>query len=464
MGVVTRLTFFGATGTVTGSRFLLRHGSSSTLIDCGLFQGPLRIRERNWEPFPTDVSRIDRIILTHAHIDHTGFLPRLVNEGYRGPVWATSATCDLLKLLLPDAGHLQEEEARWHNRHRTARHDPALPLFTEEDAYRSLRLLQPVPYDDIRDLGEGFGVRFLRSGHILGSALVEFRLPHAGPHATVLFTGDLGRPGRPILKDPAPVRHAGALILESTYGGRTHGEDDPEEELARIIKRTARLGGVVLIPAFAIGRTQLVLYMISELQRTGKIPHLPIFVDSPMAINAVPMFCQHTEEHDLTMRALTSTASPITPHNLRMTPSVEESKDLNNLTMPAIIISASGMAVGGRIVHHLRNRLDDSRNAIVFVGHQAQGTRGRYIQEGAREVTIYGRKVAVRADIFTITGLSAHADENEILEWLEHFETAPRNTYLVHGEPEASIALAEAIRRRYGWKVAIPEFGDEVVI
>ncbi len=463
--MLTRITFLGATGTVTGSRFLVHHGKGTTLVDCGLFQGPRKIRDRNWEPFPVDPSRIDRVILTHAHIDHTGFLPRLVKDGYRGPVWATPATCDLLKLLLPDGGHLQEEEARWHNRHRTTKHDPALPLFTEDDARQSLELLQPIPYDDVRDLGEGVGVRFLRAGHILGSAMVEFRLPRDGPQSTILFTGDLGRPGRPILKDPAPVKHAGTLIMESTYGGRRHEQVDPEKTLEEIINRTAKLGGVVLIPAFAIGRTQLVLYIINELQRADRIPTLPIFVDSPRASSAVPMHCDHIEEHDLDMRALTADEGcPITPPNLRMTRSVEESKDLNNLTMPAIIISASGMATGGRVVHHLRNRLDDSRNAVVFVGYQAQGTRGRMIQDGAREVSIYGRKIKVRAGIFTVTGLSAHADEDEMMAWLENFDYAPSQTYLVHGEPQTSQALAEAIRSRLGWEVSIPEFGDTVEV
>ena len=461
--VLRRITFLGATGTVTGSRFLVNHGSGTTLVDCGLFQGPRSMRDRNWEPFPVDPAGIDRVVLTHAHIDHTGFLPRLVKDGYRGPVWATPATCDLLKLLLPDGGHLQEEEARWHNRHRTTHHQPALPLFTEEDARQSLKLLKPKPYDDVLDLGEGIGVRFLRAGHILGSAMIEFRLPLDGPQSTILFTGDLGRQGRPILKDPALVKHAGTLILESTYGGRHHEQVDPAQTLKEIINRTARLGGVVLIPAFAIGRTQLVLYLINELQRADLIPRLPIFVDSPMASSAVPMHRDHIEEHDLDMRALTAEEGcPITPPNLRMTRSVEESKDLNNLTMPAIIISASGMATGGRVVHHLRNRLDDSRNAVVFVGYQAQGTRGRMIQDGAREVSIYGHKVTVRAAIHTVTGLSAHADEEETLAWLENFDYAPRRTYLVHGEPEASQALAEAIRARLGWEVSIPEYGDAV--
>ncbi len=459
------LTFLGAAGTVTGSRFLVRHGSSRTLVDCGLFQGPRALRQRNWEPFPVPVKALDRIVLTHAHIDHTGFLPRLYREGYRGPVWATPATCDLLRLLWPDAGHLQEEEARWHNKHRTSAHDPALPLFTEEDARRCLELLVRVPYDAVQGLGEGVGLRFLRAGHILGSALVEFRLPGTGPQATLLFSGDLGRRGQPILRDPAPVTHAGTLVLESTYGNRTHGDEDPRQTLERIINRTAKLGGIVLIPAFAVGRTQLLLYLINELQRAGRIPRLPIFIDSPMAINAVPLYCDHTEEHDLAMRALQSQEDcPIVPPNLRMMRSREESKSLNDLVLPAIIISASGMATGGRIVHHLRHRLGDTRNAVVFVGHQAQGTRGRILQEGAREVEIYGRQVPVRASIFTLSGLSAHADRDEILAWLERFQYAPRRTWLVHGEPEASAALAGTIRERLGWQVEVAREGDEVPV
>lgn len=460
------LKFLGAAGTVTGSRMLVTHGADQTLVDCGLFQGPQEIRDRNWEPFPADVGRIRRIVLTHAHIDHSGFLPRLVKEGFRRSVWATPATVDLLQLMLPDAGHLQEEEANWHNKHRTARHDPALPLFTEEDGRRALDLLRPLPYDQVLELGDGSSLRLVRAGHILGSSFVEFRLPGNGaPEQTLLFTGDLGRPGQPILKDPTPMSSADVLVMESTYGDRTHPPDDSKALLEEIVNRTAKMGGVVLIPAFAIGRTQLLLYLLRELQEEKRIPTLPVFLDSPMAINAVPFYCRHTEDHDLDMLALTrEEGCPILLPNLRTARTREESKALNNLQVPAIILSASGMATGGRVVHHLRNRLPDPRSAVVFVGYQAQGTRGRLLQEGARAVPIYGEEVRVRARIHTLPGLSAHADVKEMLDWLEGFEKPPRITYLVHGEPESSAALAATLRRRLGWRVDVASHLQEVEI
>jgi metallo-beta-lactamase family protein len=462
--VFATLRFLGAAGTVTGSRFLLRHGSARTLVDCGLFQGPRSLRQRNWQPFPVNVQDLDRIVLTHAHIDHTGFLPRLVRQGFRRPVLASHATCDLLQLLLPDAGRLQEEEARWRDRKGLSRHKPALPLFSEDDARAALDLLRPVPYDQIIDLGEEVGLRLLRAGHILGSALVEFRWPEPGPQSTLLFSGDLGRPGQPILKDPAPVRAAGVLVLESTWGDRTHPRDDPLQDLERIIRRALDRRGVVLIPSFAIGRTHRLLYLLHELQEAGRIPPLPVFIDSPMAISAVPLYCRHVEEHDLTMRALTAEECPLLLPNLRMMRTVEQSKSLNDLNGSAIIISASGMATGGRIVHHLRRRLADSRNTVIFVGYQAQGTRGRYLQEGARTIRIYGDEIPVRARIETLTGLSAHADAEEILGWLEKFDYAPSMTYLVHGEPESCHALAGLIRQRLRWETTVAEESLEVRI
>jgi metallo-beta-lactamase family protein len=462
--VAASLRFLGAAGTVTGSRFLVDHGPGRTLVDCGLFQGPRSLRERNWEPFPEDVATLDRIVLTHAHIDHSGFLPRLVRQGYDGPVWASAATCDLLALTLPDAGHLQEEEARWRNRKGRTRHRPALPLFTEDDARQALDLLRPVPYDQVLDLDGTVGLRLLRAGHILGSALVEFRWPEPGPQSTLLFSGDLGRLGQPILKDPAPVRSAGILVLESTYGDRTHPDVMPAEELQRLIHRTVDRKGILLIPSFAIGRTHLLLYMLYDLQMAGSIPILPLYIDSPMAISAVPLYCRHTEEHDLTMRALTAEECPLRPRNLRMMRTVEQSKSLNDLEGPAIIISASGMATGGRIVHHLRRRLDDPRNMVLFVGYQAQGTRGRYLQDGAEKIRIYGDEIAVRAQVETLSGLSAHADAEETLAWLGHFDYAPRMTYLVHGEPDSSRALAALIGERLGWNVAVAEEDREVPV
>jgi len=456
-----KLTFLGATETVTGSKFLLEAAGKRILIDCGLFQGLKDLRLRNWDAPPVDPRSVDAIVLTHAHIDHTGYLPRFVNQGFSGPIYATPATLDLLRILLPDSAHLQEEEARFRNKHRRTKHPVALPLYTTEDADAALRLLLPVNYHSPFRLANGFEFDLLPAGHILGSAFVRFR----AESKTVLFTGDIGRFDTPIIKDPEAVDSADYLILESTYGNRLH-EVDKEHlakvELRDIIVETARRGGTVLIPSFAVGRAQEILYTMRELEETGEIPILPVYVDSPMAVNAFEIYSEHTEEHDLEMNTAKGlTKNPMCTRNIHFARTVAESKAINDHTYPAVIISANGMATGGRIVHHLMNRVADGRNSIVFVGFQAAGTRGRYLVEGAKTIRIYGMDYPVRAEVRSIEGFSAHGDYNEILRWLESFKTPPTKTFLVHGEPRAIVGMKEQIGKKHpGWQIAVPKYRE----
>ena len=456
-----KLTFLGATETVTGSKFLLEAEGKRILIDCGLFQGLKDLRLRNWEAPPVDPRTVDAIVLTHAHIDHTGYLPRFVNQGFRGPVYGTPATLDLLRLLLPDSAHLQEEEARFRNKHRRTKHPVALPLYTIEDADAALRLVKPVNYHSPQRLANGLEFDLLPAGHILGSSFVRFR----GESKTVLFTGDIGRFDTPIIKDPEAVEFADYLLLESTYGNRLH-EIDKEHlgktQLRDVIVETAQRGGTVLIPSFAVGRAQEILYTMRELEDTGEIPVLPVYVDSPMAVNAFEIYHAHEEEHDVEMNtAKALTNNPMCTRNIHFARTVQESKAINDHAFPAVIISANGMATGGRIVHHLMNRVPDARNSVVFVGFQAAGTRGRYLVEGAKTVRIYGMEYPVRADIRSIEGFSAHGDYNEVLRWLGSFKSPPRKTFLVHGEPRAIVAMKEHITAQHPeWHVAVPKYRE----
>jgi metallo-beta-lactamase family protein len=455
-----RLTFLGATETVTGSKFLLEAAGKRILIDCGLFQGLKELRQRNWDTPPIDPRSVDAVVLTHAHIDHTGYLPRFVRQGFRGPVYGTPATIDLLRILLPDSAHLQEEEANFRNRHRRSKHDPALPLYTVEDADAALRLTESVPYRTLQVLAPGFQFDLLPAGHILGSVFVRF---HA-ESKTVLFTGDIGRFETPIIHGPATVESADYLILESTYGNRLHKEKEShgKQALRDVIVATARRGGTVLIPSFAVGRAQEILYYMRELEDEGEIPILPIYVDSPMAVDAFEIFHDHTEEHDLEMQQLKAEGkNPLRTKNVTFVRTVQESKAVNNHSFPAVIISANGMATGGRIVHHLMNRLPDARNSVVFVGFQAAGTRGRYLVEGAKTIRIYGVDYPVRAEVQSIEDFSAHGDYSEILRWLQFFKSAPRKTFLVHGEPRAIVAMKDHIYQTLPqWAVAIPKYTE----
>jgi len=458
-----KLTFLGATQTVTGSKFLMETKDRRILLDCGLFQGSKELRLRNWEAPPVDPKSIDAVVLTHAHIDHTGYLPRFVAQGYKGPVLATSATVDLARILLPDAGHLQEEEANYRNKHHLTKHKPALPLYTVRDARASLELLRPVKYGEAVSLSSSLGFDMMHAGHILGSAFVRFREGSGETQKTVLFTGDIGRYDQPIIFDPASVDAADYLILESTYGNRLHAGNEGtigKDQLRDVVVSTAKRGGTVLIPSFAIGRAQELLYILRELEVENKIPILPVYVDSPMAVDAVDVFRKHVEEHDLEMAQLEKDGrNPLYTQRVHFARSVEESKAINEHRFPSIIISANGMATGGRILHHLIQRLPDERNSVVFVGFQAFGTRGRLISEGARQIRIFGVDYPVRASVHVIDSFSAHGDYSEILRWLAGFKRAPRTTFLVHGEPVAAAAMKDHIAISHkGWGVEIPAY------
>jgi metallo-beta-lactamase family protein len=451
-----KLTFLGATQTVTGSKFLLDSGDHRVLIDCGLFQGMKELRLRNWEDPPVDPRSIDSAVLTHAHIDHTGYLPRFVAQGFKGPVRATPATVDLARILLPDAAHLQEEEARFRNKHQRTKHKIALPLYTLEDADAALKLLRPVKYGETVQLSPSLSFDLVPAGHILGSSFVRF-------HNGILLTGDLGRYNQPIIFDPTRIEAAEYLILESTYGNRLHTDKNGKngkEQLRDVILATAKRGGTVLIPSFAIGRAQEILYTLRQLEVENQIPVLPVYIDSPMAVDAFELFQAHKEEHDFEMKRLERAGTnPLQSQRVTFARTVEESKAINDHRFPSIIISANGMATGGRILHHLINRITDERNSVVFVGFQAAGTRGRLLSEGARHIRIFGVDYPVRAAIHIIDSFSAHADYVEMLQWLKGFKRPPRKTFLVHGEPKAAQAMKEHILAELkGWNVEIPAY------
>ncbi|MBL8917300.1 MAG: MBL fold metallo-hydrolase [Myxococcaceae bacterium] len=452
--------FLGAAGTVTGSKFLLEHEDKQVLIDCGLFQGVKELRLRNWAPTPIDVKKLNAVVLTHAHIDHTGGLPRLVSQGYRGPVYSTPGTRDLCGLLLPDSARIQEEEARYANKEGYSKHKPALPLYTEADAKRALELFETFGYGRARELVPGILVTFVPAGHILGSAICVFDL--VSTKQRVVFSGDLGRYNAPILRDPVAVQSATTLIAESTYGDRTHHETKPMELLAEVVNDTVTRGGVLVIPAFAVGRTQEILFHLDNLERAKRIPELPVFVDSPMACDATPIYLAHSSDHDLDMRKLVNDGkTPLQTRHTRFVVSSNESKQLNHFRGPGIIISASGMATGGRILHHLKHRAPDPKNTIVFVGYQSVGTRGRRMLDGEPTVRIHGQEVPVRAKLTQISGFSAHADWTEMLTWMEGFTTPPKQVLLVHGEESALQALKGRVEAK-GWPTYIPRHLERV--
>jgi metallo-beta-lactamase family protein len=456
------LQFLGAAGGVTGSKYLFSHGDDQVLIDCGLFQGLKELRERNWAPVPLDLARLRAVILTHAHIDHSGYLPRIVAKGYKGPVYATPGTCDLLGVMLPDAAHLQEEEARYARHKGYSRHSPALPLYTIEDAEQSLMLLRPVRVGDSIEVIKGVALDFGRVGHILGAGSARLSFEVNGQRRTLMDSGDLGRYDRPILKDPEPAGSADWLLLESTYGDRLHAKDS-ENELRDLIKETIAQRGCLIIPAFAIGRTQDLIYTIRKMEDEGEIPAIPVHVDSPMGLEATEIYCRHIDEHDFEMQQLRSDDKcPISSHKMVIHRTPEQSKSINQFNGPMVIISASGMATGGRVLHHLKHRLPNADTTVLFAGYQAEGTRGRALQNGAKEIKLLGEVVPVRARIKVFDGFSAHADQGEILRWLGTFKKAPQMTYLVHGEPPAANALAEVIRERLKWKVEVAKHQQKV--
>jgi metallo-beta-lactamase family protein len=467
---MAKLSFFGATGCVTGSKVLLEHDGFRVMVDCGLFQGLKDLRLRNWEPPPVDPASLDLIVLTHAHLDHSGYLPVMARRGFLGPVLATASTCELCGILLPDSGHIQEEDARWANKRGFSKHRPALPLYTEEEAKESLSLFRPLPFDKTLQIHDRVRIRYFPAAHILGASLLQVRLRGKSPKSrekVVLFSGDLGRPAQPIIKNRTPLPACDHLILESTYGNRDHPDDDPGDKLASIIKKTIRRGGTVLIPAFAVGRTQELLYELRKLQIEDRLPtDIPIYVDSPMAIHAIRIYMSHPEAQDLEMHASRLRGEDLLGlRHVHLASRVEDSKAINELRYPAIIISASGMATGGRVLHHLAYKLPDHRNTVVFVGHQAAGTRGRALQDGAKRVRIHGREVPVRAKIETLDGLSAHADRGEIVDWLRDSKRRPpRAIHLVHGEPDAASALAEKITDELQLKTHVAQYLESVEI
>ncbi|WP_395021328.1 MBL fold metallo-hydrolase RNA specificity domain-containing protein [Dongia sp.] len=447
------LTFLGGAGTVTGSKYLLDAGSDRLLVDCGLFQGLKQLRLRNWTPFPVEIGSVGAIVLTHAHLDHSGYLPLIVRDGYSGRIHCSSATEELCGILLPDSGHLQEKDAEFANRHGFSKHAPALPLYTLEDAKRSLERFVSVPFETDQELPGGARLRLRRAGHILGAAIVELNWKGV----KTVFSGDLGRYNDPMMVDPTPVRQADYLLIESTYGGRRHDRRNPQDALAEIIARTVGRGGTVVVPAFAVGRAQSLLFYLEQLKSAGRLGNVPVFLDSPMAINASDLLCRHIGDQRLSSEQCKKACS--IAHYIR---DVEDSKALTVNPMPKVIISASGMATGGRVLHHLKRYAPDPSSTILFAGYQAAGTRGAAMVSGAESVKIHGEYIPVRAPVENLSMLSAHADSDEILKWLGGFERAPRMTFIVHGEPTASDALRKRIEEELKWPCTVPEHGQKV--
>jgi len=450
-----KLQFLGGTGTVTGSRYLLSDDRHRLLVDCGMYQGVKTLRRRNWAPFPVEPNTIDAVVLTHAHIDHTGYLPALVKNGFRGRIYCTRATHELCKVLLPDAGYLQEEDAKYAFRKKFSKHEHPEPLFTQKDAYEALKHFESLHYHEEFEPVKGFHVTFTPAGHILGSSCVHVR--HAGHDRTVVFSGDVGRQNDVIMRPPEPIQKADVLVCESTYGDRLHGETDPEEEPTEIISKTAARGGVVLMPAFAVGRAQMLLYLVHKLIAQGKIPKLPVYLNSPMAIRATEIFSRHHKEH-----RLNQAQCELIDDNTHFVRTVDESIELTTKKFPSVIVSASGMASGGRVLHHLKMLLPNPRNSIVFAGFQAPGTRGDAMVNGAGSVKIHGEHWPVKAEIHNLDSLSAHGDYEEILEWLGQGQLKPEKVYITHGEAVAADVMRKRVRDRFGWDCEVPELFGEV--
>jgi metallo-beta-lactamase family protein len=473
---VAYIQFLGAAGTVTGSKHLINTGDPTgksgfqVLIDCGLFQGPKEWRERNWRDTPIPAKEIDAVILTHAHLDHCGWIPRLVKEGFRGPIYATPPTIDLCGIILPDSGHLQEEDARYYNKTEKSKHHPALPLYTFDEAQKSLQYFKPVSVEETVQLSPEISFRFVRAAHILGSCMAEISLHTNGQPRRLLFTGDIGRvrdhkiaPGKVVHSGPQEGESADLVVMESTYGNRQHPKEDPLPELAALISSTVKRGGSVIVPAFAIERTQKFVFILKHLIESGRIPRLPVFCDSPMAIKAVEIFLKHHEEYsDDTREMIRRYGSPLTWPGFTFASTPQESKLINETTTPCVIISSSGMVTGGRILHHLAQRLPDYRNLVLFIGFQAPGTRGFAIKNKTDEVKIFGDYVKVRAQVAALEQFSDHADPPELLEWLRTFKSQPATTYLVHGEPDAASQLRELMTRELGWNVQIAKYQEKV--
>ena len=463
--LMAKLTFLGAAGTVTGSKYLVEAGGKKLLIDCGIFQGSNELSDRNYKPLSVDPQTIDYVVLTHAHLDHTGWLPCLVKAGYHGPIYANPATIELTSLLLKDSAHLQEEDTLNARKLGYTRHADPHPLYTTEDVDPVLKLMKPVTRAGTFEVSPEFHFVAYDAGHILGSTSLELTISENGRKTVVVFSGDIGRYNQPILNDPVtPSANADVLLCESTYGDRDHEAGDPAELLAAVVNRVAGRGGSIVIPAFAIGRTQTFMYYLRELGDQQKIPHLPVYVDSPMALSATDLYVRHREDHDLEFSRIESgnggKGDPLSVHEFHLTRTADESKAINNVKNPCIIVSASGMVSGGRVLHHLAQRLPDARNAVLLAGFQAQGTRGRALQEGAKSLRLFGQEVVVKAEIVVMGQFSAHAGKSELVQWLSGLTTPPKHTYLVHGEPAAAQSLQRTIQDKFQWQAAVARYLD----
>jgi metallo-beta-lactamase family protein len=464
---MARLTFLGAAGCVTGSKYLVQAAGKKLLVDCGLFQGTDDLKERNWNPLPVDLNTISYAILTHAHLDHSGWLPVLVRDGFRKPIFANPATIELAELLLKDSGHLQEEETQDAIKHKWSKHPHPRALYTSDDVDPVLRLLKPMPRNGGFDISPEFHVESYDAGHILGSSSLELTITENGKRTVIVFSGDVGRYDQPILNDPVtPVKKQIDLLLcESTYGDREHEAGDPLELLSNVVNRVVKRGGSIVIPAFAIGRTQTFMYYLRQLENLQRIPKVPVYVDSPMALSATDLYLKHKEDHDLLFaRDEQNGGDPLSVHEFHLTRSAEESKQINNVKTPCIIISASGMVTGGRVLHHLAQRLGDARNAVILGGFQAEGTRGRALQEGAKTLSLFGQVVPVLAEIVEMGQFSAHAGKSELLRWLTALQAPPKQVYLTHGEPSAAQALQQAITEKFRWKASVARYLDTVEV
>jgi len=444
--------FLGATKTVTGSKYLVQTEQMKVLVDCGLFQGYKELRLRNWASLPIKPQEVSYLLLTHAHIDHSGYIPLLVKNGFRGKIICTEATYDLCKILLPDSGYLQEEEAFYANKKGFSKHHPALPLYTREDAELSLNYFQPIDLKKQFKIHDDFYASFHYAGHILGASFIQIH----HHDVTLLFSGDLGRAEDPLLNPPQEPPESNYLVVESTYGNRLHDTTSPEKQLGEIINRTVKRSGTLLIPAFAVGRTQSLLYYIQQLKSKNIIADIPVFVDSPMATNATELFSHHANENRLTSQQCAALCGVA-----RYVRSTEESIALNQQKMPMILISASGMATGGRVVHHIRNLAPDPRNTILFSGFQAGGTRGDRMVRGEKEIKMFGQMIPIRAEVIQMENTSAHADYAEMLHWLAHLKNAPRKIFITHGEEESAQSLKVKIEQKFHWNCVIPDYLDK---
>jgi metallo-beta-lactamase family protein len=464
---MAKLTFLGAAGCVTGSKYLVEAAGKKLLVDCGLFQGTDDLKQRNWSPLPVDPKTIDYLVLTHAHLDHTGWLPVLVRDGYRRAIYANPATIELTGLLLKDSGHLQEEETQDAIKNKWSKHAQPRALYTSDDVEPALGLLKPMPRKGGFELSPEFHFESYDAGHILGSSSLELTITEDGKKTVVVFSGDVGRYDQPILNDPVTpaTKQIDALLCESTYGDREHEAGDPLQLLGDIVNRVAKRGGSIVIPAFAIGRTQTFMYYLRQLENLQRIPKLPVYVDSPMALSATDLYLKYKEDHDVEFtRDEQGGGDPLSVHQFHLTRSVQDSKAINNVKTPCIIVSASGMVTGGRVLHHLAQRLGDERNCVILGGFQAEGTRGRALQEGAKTMSLFGQPVPVRAEIVEMGQFSAHAGKSELLRWLTGLQVAPKQVWLTHGEPAAAQALQRAITEKFQWKAAVARYLDTVEI